>query len=198
MLFRSAYDGAGSAEFSNWPRAVLSLLPTKLPGEYRLVAGKRGQRLRWVMPDQITPCFTKLLRHSRQPGIICWQEVETAVNQLPANPANQPAALPNVPQPPVDAALDNGLNAADRAILAHLPDHGSVEKKVVLELVNQLTGIGDRRLRDSIKKLVAVPLIVEFKVDRPERVKAVYLRKEQPQPPQQQPQPADQPVEPPG
>jgi AAA domain len=193
-----AYDGAGSAEFSNWPRAVLSLLPTKQTGEYRLVAGKRGQRLRWVMPDQTTPCFSKLLRHSRQPGIIRWEEVEIAPNPGPANPANQPAPIPNAPQPPVDAALDNGLDTADRAILAQLPDNGSVEKKVVLELVNQLTGIGDRRLRDSIKKLVALPLIVEFKVDRPGLVKAVYLRKEQPQPPQQQPQPADQPVEPPG
>ena len=180
-----AYDAAGSAEFGNWPRAMLSLQSTNDRSIYKLVAAKRGSRLGWRMPDGTTPSFTKLLTHSRQPGVIYWQEVKTAANPVPANPANQPA--PNAPQPPVDAAPDHGLDAVDRAILANLPDHGSVEKKVVLERVNQLTGIGDRRLRDSIKKLVAVPLIVEFKVDRPGKVKAVYLRKVQPQPPQHQP-----------
>lgn len=79
---------------------------------------------------------------------------------------------------------------------------------MVLEQVNELTGIGKRRLRDSIKKLIAVPLqlIEEFKVDRPGLVDAVYLRRIQPPqqpaleaPPQQPPcQPPCELVQPPG
>ena len=202
-----AYDAAGSAEFGNWPRAVFSLQATKNGSLYKLVAAKRGGRLGWRMPDGTTASFTKLLTHSNQPGVIYWQEVETTAHPAPATPINQPLINPDAPQPAVNAASDDGLNDADRAVLANIPVNGSVEKKVVLAQVNELTGIGVRRLRDSIKKLIAVPLqlIEEFKVDRPGLVDAVYLRRIQPPqqpaveaPPPQPPQPPCQPVQPPG
>ncbi len=202
-----AYDAAGSAEFGNWPRAIFSLQATKDGSLYKLVAAKRGGRLGWRMPDGRTASFTKLLTHSHQPGVIYWQEVETRAHPAPANPVNQPLINAGDPQPPVNAAADNGLDDADRAVLANMPQTGSVEKKVVLEQVNELTGIGKRRLRDSIKKLIAEPLqlIEEFEVIRPKKPAAVYLRRIQPpqppaveaQPPQQPPcQPPCQPVQP--
>ena len=40
-------QSAGGAEIVNWARAILSLMPTKIPGMFRLCAGKRGQRLGW-------------------------------------------------------------------------------------------------------------------------------------------------------
>ena len=203
-----AYDAAGSAEFGNWPRAILSLQATSNGSNYKLVAAKRGGRLGWRMPDGTTPSFIKLLTHSRQPGVIYWQEAGLNANPAPANPINQPAINPDAPQPAVNAAPDDGLDDADRAVLANIPVDGSVEKKVVLEQVNELTGIGVRRLRDSIKKLIAEPLqlIEEFEVIRPKKTAAVYLRRIQPPqqpaveapPPQQPAQPPCQPVQPPG
>ena len=43
-----AYLGSGSAEWANWPRAVLALRSKGSPTEFELAAGKRGGRLKWV------------------------------------------------------------------------------------------------------------------------------------------------------
>lgn len=119
----------------------------------------------------------------------------------PARHGTTPNPAADQQQPPANANNPNdGLDDADRAVLANIPVNGSVEKKVVLDQVNELTGIGDRRLRDSIKKLIAVPLqmIGEFKVDRPGKVDAVYLRRVQPpQQPAVEAQPQQQPPPPP-
>jgi len=172
-----AYDGAGSAEFSNWPRAVLSLLPTKLTGEYRLVAGKRGQRLRWVMPDQITPCYEKLLRHSRRPGVICWEE---AVQQ-PIQPVNG--------QPPV-ANINAPMNIVDpitQAIYAQLPPGAALEKQQLMQQVNRHSNIGINRLRPHLNQLVTTGLLVEIPRARPGRKAAIDVQRAQP-PPAAEPQ----------
>lgn len=182
-----AYDAAGSAEFGNWPRAILSLQATKSSSIYKLVAAKRGGRLGWRMPDGTTASFTKLLTHSRQPGIICWEEVEAAVNPAPAAPNNQPAVNAAGAQPAVNAAPNNGLNDIDRAVLAGVPIDGSVEKKALIENVRQLSSIGENAIGKSLKRLIPGRL-EEFKVRRPKTRPAVYLRRVQPQ----QPQPAQE------
>lgn len=192
-----AYDAAGSAEFGNWPRAMLSLQSTTDRSIYKLVAAKRGIRLGWRMADGTTPSFTKLLTHSHQPGVIYWQEAGMVA--CPANPTNQP---PNPSaaqqQPPANANNPNdGLDDADRAILTNIPVNDSVEKKVLIGQVNRLSSIGVRRLRDSIKKLIAVPLLEEFKVPRPGKVKAVHLRRVQRQPQQPQQPALETPTPPP-
>ena len=105
------------------------------------------------------------------------------MGQNPPNPVPINAAAAQ--QQPVPAPPNNGLDAADRAILANIPVNGSVEKKVVLVQTNRLSSIGQRRLRDSIKKLIAVPMIEEFGVERPGKVDAVHLRRVQPPQPHQ-------------
>jgi hypothetical protein len=170
-----AYDGAGSAEFSNWPRAVLSLLPTKQAGEYRLVAGKRGQRLQWRMPDQTTPCYEKLLRHSRQPGVICWEE---AVQQQPAQPVNG--------QPPVGnaAAPVNIVDPITQAIYAQLPPGLEVEKQLLMQQVNRHSRIGINKIRPHLNRLVTTGLLVETPRPLPGRKDAIDVqRAAQPPPP---------------
>ena len=62
-----AYLGAGSAEFANWARAVLALLPTPLDGVFELRAGKRGGRLGWTGPDGTRTC-RRHVAHSAEPG----------------------------------------------------------------------------------------------------------------------------------
>ena len=194
-----AYDAAGSAEFGNWPRAMLSLQATKDGAIYNLVAAKRGARLGWLMPDGTTPCFIKPLTHSRQPGVIFWQEVEMVVNPAnPVIPAVQPPNQAANQPPPVPANPNDGLNEADRAVLAGVPMNGSVEKKVLVAHVNKLTNIGVHRLGDSVKKLIAVPLIEQFRVRQPKTVAAVHLRRVavEPPPPELPPQPPILPCQP--
>lgn len=68
-----AYQGSGSAEWANWARGVLSLQSSGQPGVYKLHAGKRAARIGWRdSQDQIL--FEKILIHSREKGVICWEE----------------------------------------------------------------------------------------------------------------------------
>ncbi len=68
----AAYIGAGGAEIVNWARAILSLMPTAVPGLFRFIAGKRGQRLGWVDATG-KPVYSRLLKHAGNGGIY-WRE----------------------------------------------------------------------------------------------------------------------------
>lgn len=70
-----AYAGSGSAEWAQWARAVLTMQSTGVPGLYRLHAAKRGARLGWKDAGDL-PVYEKLIRHSREKGIICWHEAD--------------------------------------------------------------------------------------------------------------------------
>ena len=68
----AAYIGAGGAEIVNWARAILSLMPTALPGTFRFIAGKRGQRLGWEDTNG-KPVFCRVLKHAEK-GWIYWRQ----------------------------------------------------------------------------------------------------------------------------
>jgi len=163
-----AYDAAGSAEFSNWPRAVLSLQSTNAADTYRLVAAKRGGRLGWRMPDGTTRCYEKMLTHSREPGTIFWQEA--VVTGVAAN--NGQTATATVPANSTDAVVD--------AVLANVPPDG-IDKKILIKQVNQLTGFGVNLVRTTITALVGDQLR-EYPVQRKPLKSACYVQRVAPQP----------------
>jgi hypothetical protein len=78
----SAYCGAGGAELVNWARAVLALMPCEdSPGVFRLVAGKRGQRLGWVDAAG-AKTNTRLIAHHER--LVFWRdatETETGASE---------------------------------------------------------------------------------------------------------------------
>ena len=168
----SAYDGAGSAEFGNWARAVLSLQTGTTPGDaFRLVAGKRGARLPWRLADGRTHSYTKLLRHSRQPGTIFWEEVAGAVAG-----GNPPAEVVAAQCPDPDALL-----------LASLPAEGWVEKQALIANINRQHGIGLTRTRQGLASLVAAGQLVEQPLVRAGKKPGVNIGRALAAPP---PQPA--------
>ncbi len=71
-----SYFGVGSAEFANWSRAILCLVPTKFFGTYILQAAKRGGRLRWKQKETDKVTVRRIVEYSRKDGEICWNEVE--------------------------------------------------------------------------------------------------------------------------
>ena len=75
-----AYTGSGSAEWANWPRATLSIVSEGSHSEFRLEAGKRGGRLKWVDSNgQRT--WQRNIQHA-QDGSIRWElspEVDPAI-----------------------------------------------------------------------------------------------------------------------
>ena len=65
-----AYSAFGSVEWANFARSVLVLEP--VDGQvFRLAAGKRGARLRWMSGD--APAFHKDVKWSRQQGRLLWE-----------------------------------------------------------------------------------------------------------------------------
>lgn len=72
-----AYLGAGSAEWANWPRAVLVIERTAREGVFRLHAAKRGKRLEW-QDSTGAPTSTRYIAHARERGQIFWRECSSA------------------------------------------------------------------------------------------------------------------------
>jgi len=71
-----AYLGAGSAEWANWPRAVLALRSIGSREIFELQAAKRGGRLNWREKDGTTKAFVKYLAHSKEQDVISWREID--------------------------------------------------------------------------------------------------------------------------
>lgn len=68
-----AYLGSGSAEWANWPRAVLALRSVGSHTIFELKAGKRGARLRWE-DDDGNRSYGRLIGHALGGGMH-WREV---------------------------------------------------------------------------------------------------------------------------
>ncbi len=116
----AAYIGAGGAEIVNWARAVLSLMPTGVPGVFRLIAGKRGQRLGWTDAGG-RPVFCKVIKHADN-GCVYWREgTPEDVQALTAAPGGK--------RPPVNKPKFTALSA--------------------LSYVNEHPGLAERRYRDE-------------------------------------------------
>ena len=77
------YVAGGASDLMNWVRAMLTLMPDKKePGQYKLVAAKRGDRLKWKMPPKQGPHPMKILRHEDNTNktegerdLMFWREV---------------------------------------------------------------------------------------------------------------------------
>ena len=70
-----AYLGTGSIEWANWPRGIIAIRALGSHQVFELRAAKRGSRLGWKEPDG-SPCYSKLIAHAKEAGVICWREVD--------------------------------------------------------------------------------------------------------------------------
>lgn len=100
-----AYLGSGSAEWANFPRAILALRSIGSHNVFELMAAKRGGRLHWKdEAGQTTYC--RLIAHANEPGVICWRDAD-------ANEAPQ-TGRPKHDLEEIYALLpDEGLQAGD-------------------------------------------------------------------------------------
>lgn len=77
-----SYLGSGSAEWANWPRAVLAIRSLGSSEEFELVAQKRGGRLGWFAADG-SRTRSKFIRHA-QDGSISWEEFSVLPESSPS------------------------------------------------------------------------------------------------------------------
>ena len=122
------YGASGSAEWTNWARAVLHL-EDRGRGVYRLHAPKRGGRIGWRTADG-EPDYSRYIRHSSEPGTICWLEASEA-----------------------DVATAGKYGKSKLDLLALVPREGQLAQTVLLQK-GQDAGIGIHRTRAFLDELL--------------------------------------------
>jgi RecA-family ATPase len=132
----SAYDGAGSAELANWPRAVLSISATSTPGTFQLTAGKRAKKLGWKDRSG-SPVNQIYIKHSLDK--MFWES------------ADQAAPLFQVERP----------TATVEDVLACVPMTGSIAKKKLNEK-RATANCGRDKWQDFIKQLIHEKRLFEW------------------------------------
>jgi hypothetical protein len=79
-----AYAGSGTAELTNWARAVLVISPDAEDDNlFTLTAAKRGKRLKWANGS-----IQKFMRHAHD-GTIYWDETAPPLNFSEGKPTNE-------------------------------------------------------------------------------------------------------------
>jgi hypothetical protein len=125
------YSGAGSADLTNWARAVLVVEPTANPDAFRFIAAKRGRRTGWV--DELgQPVYQRIYCHTE--GSIAWREAtpEETAGVRSKNEATMPT---------------------DDALIAHVPAIGTIPKDVLLAKWNSM-GMGVHKCRGKLQVLL--------------------------------------------
>lgn len=141
------YAGAGAAALTNWARAILVIDPhPEDPHLFKFIAAKRGMRFGWRDAEG-DPEFVRWFRHSRQAGLIYWEE---------ARPGEVTAASTK----PAGKTVDD--------LLALVPATGSVIKGALISQARRV-GIAERKARGFIDELVNSGQLEEQKVKRPEK-----------------------------
>jgi hypothetical protein len=149
------YLGAGSAEWSNWSRAIITLNKTDVDNLYELIASKRGARLRWKTADGESLSFKKFIGHSKRPDTICW--VEMAVGEAEELRAN------------------NGKTVQD--VLKHVPQNLLIAKDDLLKTCRQ-NGIGRNLTAELLDELLGDDQLFEVPVSRAGKRPKVLLSRE--------------------
>lgn len=125
------YSGAGSADLTNWARAVLVIEPTANPHAFRFIAAKRGRRTGW-QDEAGNTVYERVFCHSE--GSIAWREATP--EEAAGIRKKGEAAMPT-----------------DEELLAHVPTTGTVAKDVLLAKWNQM-GVGEKKCRAKLNLLV--------------------------------------------
>jgi hypothetical protein len=142
----TAYAGFGSAEWSNWARAVLTLEGLG-GGRYRLHAAKRGGRIGWRDADGAISFF-KGLAHSVNDAGFAWEEAADSDN------------------PEGDGRPGLG------ELVALVPQSAPIVKETLI-FEAQAAGIGICRAKEMIRAAVGEGELFEWRVKVPGRTRAV-------------------------
>jgi len=143
QLTDMTYLGAGSAEWSNWSRAIIALNKTDVDNLYELIAAKRGARLKWRAADGESVTMKRYIGHSRRPDTICW--VEMAIAQAEELRAN------------------SGKSVAD--VMKHVPQDALVAKEALVKVCRQ-NNIGKNLTLEMINELIEDEQLYEVQVPR--------------------------------
>ena len=174
-----AYSATGSAEWANYARSVLVLEP--VDGQvFKLVAGKRGRRLRWKENGE--PVIVQNIKWAKQDGCLLW---ETATGEELAEAKANKRRTGRVPEWqealgifPDDAALTT--KDVQTAFVSNHWDRNSYPE--VLALLIQMGEIAQVETRQRNGKLYARPPVaqgmqLQYDLEQQQRLVAAEQRR---------------------
>lgn len=141
------YAGAGSADLTNWARAILVIDPTYAPRTFKWIAAKRGSRIGWSDEDG-QPAIERLFSHAV--GTICWHD---ATNE-------------DIDQVESAKPMGSKRRPTKEALQALVPKNGAIPKNALISLARN-NGIGCNAARGFISELVSSRDLFEWKIARP-------------------------------
>jgi hypothetical protein len=132
------YSMAGGSTLTNWARSILVIAPTDQPGTYRFIAAKRFDKIGWKDREY-------WFAHSVQDGKILW--VPASQDQI--------------------ACGRTGRNSTPDDLLTLVP---MLEPVPIARLIvdgKQKLGLGEKRVRNFLKVLLADGKVFEHSFPRP-------------------------------
>jgi hypothetical protein len=150
------YSGAGSADLTNWARAIMVIEPTQSPDAFRFIAPKRGRRLRWVNAEGEST-IEKVFCHTQ--GKISWREAsgEEAANIKPKGKDGR---------------------VSDETLLSYVPATGSISKNSLLHKWNSL--MGEKKCTNALKAFISDGVLYESKKKRAGTRDEIHISREEP------------------
>jgi hypothetical protein len=147
------YRGAGSAHITNWARATLAIEPAGTEDIFRLVAGKRAERIGWNGREIF-------LAHSRESGKLLW---------IPASPEQISSAKTASAHSPTD-------------LLPLIPILDPIsQERFFQQCKEKLNGMGMHRARQLVNILIDEKKVFVHRIPREGTKGAVGYAKTQPQ-----------------
>jgi AAA domain-containing protein len=142
------YAGHGSADLTNWARAIITIDPTHTNHVFKFIAAKRGGRIGWRYDDGDVQ-YIRYFCHDTAGGL-AWRE-GTADDELEAE---------------TKKPKKSGGSKTKDDLYALVPPETAIPKQALIS-VAQAMGIGYNRARGFISELVNAGELHESRVKRP-------------------------------
>ena len=141
------YSGAGSADITNWARAILVIEPTHAPYVFKFIAAKRGGRIGWREEDGDTK-YVRFFCHDTTGGLF-WRDA-TDDDELEIQ---------------IKKPKRTGGSGTKEELYALVPVKGAIPKNALVSRA-QTIGIGVNRARGFISELSNDGELHEWRVKR--------------------------------
>lgn len=142
------YAGAGSADVTNWSRAILVIDSTHAPHVFKFTAAKRGSRVGWRNEDG-TPKYARHFCHDTSGGL-AWRDADED------DESEIEIKRPKGNRPPLKTKDD---------LLLLVPETTTIPKEALICRAQQI-GFGSNRARGCISELIHEGVLYEHQIKR--------------------------------
>jgi hypothetical protein len=137
------YRGSGSADITNWARAIMVIDPCANIGTYKFIAAKRGKRIGW---GHEYPVYEEYFSHCKEEGKLLW---------VPSS------------EDEIRMAANSKRGTVARDLLPFIPDDEDVNKEQIHAAINHSGVIvGVKKTKRLLDELVTAGLIHVVEVPR--------------------------------